>query len=140
MGYNEKGHCPMFKNNACSIYEHRPQTCRTYDCRIFPATGLTLGEDKPLISEQANRWEFALTTIEDGKQITAVKLAAKFLNKFLEYFPAGFVPVNVTQQAVMAIEVYEVFLDLDFKFGKGEDKDLIRKIAEKVIVGYEVKK
>src|SRR5690606_28804822 len=56
LGYDQNGHCPMFKGNACSIYAHRPQTCRSYDCRIFPATGLTLGGEKPLISGQADRW------------------------------------------------------------------------------------
>ncbi|HET7720760.1 MAG TPA: YkgJ family cysteine cluster protein, partial [Acidimicrobiales bacterium] len=39
MGYDERGHCPMFVDGACSIYEHRPRTCRTYDCRVFPAAG-----------------------------------------------------------------------------------------------------
>src|SRR5262249_465616 len=38
MGYNEKGECPMLIDNKCSIYEHRPQTCRDFDCRIFAAT------------------------------------------------------------------------------------------------------
>src|SRR5947207_512379 len=33
MGYDERGHCPMLVEGACSIYEHRPRACRTYDCR-----------------------------------------------------------------------------------------------------------
>src|SRR6187399_1589388 len=40
LGYDERGHCPMLVDGACSIYEHRPRTCRTYDCRVFPAAGL----------------------------------------------------------------------------------------------------
>ena len=38
-----KGRCPMLVEHGCSIYEHRPKTCRTYDCRVFPATGLEPG-------------------------------------------------------------------------------------------------
>jgi Fe-S-cluster containining protein len=38
LGYDEHGRCPMLADNGCSIYEHRPITCRTYDCRIFPAS------------------------------------------------------------------------------------------------------
>src|SRR5262249_23063586 len=47
MGYGENGHCPMLVDNACSIYADRPQTCRTYDCRVFPASGIE-PDDKPL--------------------------------------------------------------------------------------------
>src|SRR5207253_1500026 len=40
LGYDERGHCPMLIDGGCSIYEHRPRTCRTYDCRVFAATGV----------------------------------------------------------------------------------------------------
>src|ERR1044072_724626 len=36
--YDERAHCRMLVDGRCSIYEHRPRTCRTYDCRIFAAT------------------------------------------------------------------------------------------------------
>ncbi|MGP3372709.1 YkgJ family cysteine cluster protein, partial [Escherichia coli] len=39
MGYDENGHCPMFKDGKCSIYSARPETCRQYDCRVLAATG-----------------------------------------------------------------------------------------------------
>lgn len=32
LGYDEHGRCPMLSEQGCSIYEHRPRTCRTYDC------------------------------------------------------------------------------------------------------------
>jgi len=44
MGYDDNGHCPMLVDGACSIYEHRPRTCRTYDCRAFAASGLELDD------------------------------------------------------------------------------------------------
>ncbi|MFI5042361.1 MAG: YkgJ family cysteine cluster protein, partial [Acidimicrobiales bacterium] len=31
LGYDERGRCPMLVDARCSIYEHRPRTCRTYD-------------------------------------------------------------------------------------------------------------
>ena len=49
LGYDERGHCPMLVDDQCSIYEHRPVTCRAYDCRVFPATGVAV-DDKPLIA------------------------------------------------------------------------------------------
>ena len=59
MGYNQHGHCPMLIDNQCSIYQHRPRACRTYDCRVFPATGVPADDDKPLIAAQAVRWRFS---------------------------------------------------------------------------------
>ena len=51
LGYDERGHCPMLIDDKCSIYEHRPRTCRTYDCRIFPAAGLEIDDaDKTQIA------------------------------------------------------------------------------------------
>ncbi|MEE8400042.1 MAG: YkgJ family cysteine cluster protein, partial [Desulfobacterales bacterium] len=112
LGYNEKGHCPMFIDNTCSIYAHRPFTCRSYDCRIFAATGLPAGDDRPLISQQACRWKFDLPTPQDHKLFSAVHAAATFLHTNGECFPEGFVPRNSTQQAVLAVKVYPAFLDI----------------------------
>jgi Fe-S-cluster containining protein len=59
MGYDERGHCPMFVDGACSIYEHRPRTCRAYDCRVFAATGVELDDPaKADIAERIARWRF----------------------------------------------------------------------------------
>jgi Fe-S-cluster containining protein len=57
MGYDERGHCPMLGDDGCSIYEHRPRTCRTYDCRVFAATGVEPASDA--IAERVSRWEFS---------------------------------------------------------------------------------
>jgi hypothetical protein len=56
MGYDEDGRCPMLTDVGCSIYEHRPQTCRQYDCRVFAATGVET--DKPLVAAQVAQWTF----------------------------------------------------------------------------------
>lgn len=111
LGYDENGRCPMFVENSCSIYQYRPQTCRQYDCRVFPAAGLKMDdEEKLVISQQAQRWKFDFSTEQDLKEYVAVQAAAKFINKYAVHFPDGFIPHNVTQQAIMAISVYKVFL------------------------------
>ncbi len=57
MGYVDDGACPMLVDGACSIYEHRPRTCRVYDCRLFAALG-RVNEDTPLIAARVRAWEF----------------------------------------------------------------------------------
>jgi Fe-S-cluster containining protein len=57
LGYDEHGRCPMLIDGACSIYEHRPRTCRTYDCRVFAATGITPA-GQPAIAARVARWRF----------------------------------------------------------------------------------
>ncbi|MGH8973037.1 MAG: YkgJ family cysteine cluster protein [Acidimicrobiia bacterium] len=80
LGYDERGHCPMLIDGQCSIYEHRPRTCRTYDCRIFPAAGLEIdGADKVGIARQARRWRFSYPTPADETGHDAVRAAAAAL-------------------------------------------------------------
>jgi Fe-S-cluster containining protein len=55
--YDEHGHCPMLADGACSIYEHRPRTCRTYDCRVFAVTGVE-PEGQPAIAARVGQWQF----------------------------------------------------------------------------------
>jgi hypothetical protein len=127
----------MFVDNQCAIYKYRPRTCRTYDCRIFPATGLSAGSDKPLITQQAGRWQFAFPTTQDRKHFAALQAAAKFLQEHAESFPAGFVPGNPTQQAVVAIKVYKVFLNLTKTSEKSKDAALTRDMIEAILAAYE---
>jgi Fe-S-cluster containining protein len=103
LGYDERGHCPMLVDDQCSIYEHRPRTCRTYDCRVFPATGLTPDDDdKVLIAERAARWRFTFPTAEDREAHAAVRAAAALLRSRRgdERTP------NTTALAVGAIETH----------------------------------
>jgi uncharacterized protein len=116
LGYDERGHCPMLVDGRCSIYEHRPQTCRTYDCRVFAATGLTIDdEDKVSVARQAQRWEFSFSTRSDRTQYDAVRAAATFLRDHGDQLP----PVaNTTQLAIMAIDVHGAFLRRDESTGE----------------------
>ena len=107
MGYNEHGHCPMLIDNACFIYEHRPRTCRTYDCRVFPAAGLDVDhESKCEIEHQVKRWQFRHASPADETRHEAVRAAARFLNEQA----ADIAPVTNTQRAVLAIELHHKFL------------------------------
>ncbi len=99
VGYDQDGHCPMLIDNACSIYAHRPRTCRTYDCRVFPAARVELDDaDKAAIARQTRRWQFSFDSPNARVQHDAV-------------------PANTTQLAVLAIEVHDAFVERDPETG-----------------------
>ena len=77
LGYDERGHCPMLIDDQCSIYEHRPRTCRIYDCRIFTATGVEVDDDKPEIARRVRRWVFTFPTEADRECRDAVRAAVR---------------------------------------------------------------
>jgi len=112
MGFDEDGRCPMLVDEKCSIYAHRPQTCRTYDCRVFPAAGIDGGDQaKARLNERIRRWKFSYPTSHDREEHAAVLAAAAFLRDHTNCFPVGLVPSNPTQLAVLALIVYDVFVD-----------------------------
>jgi Fe-S-cluster containining protein len=116
LGYDERGHCPMLVDGRCSIYEHRPRTCRTYDCRVFAATGVSIDDDdKVLIARRAERWEFSFPTRADRTQHDAVRAAARFLRDHGEQLAPT---ANTTQLAVTAIDVHDAFLRRDEATGE----------------------
>jgi hypothetical protein len=121
MGYDERGHCPMFVDGACSIYEHRPRTCRSYDCRVFPAAGLELAtplrgplapdhDGKAKIAAQVRRWRFDVSEPDDATLQAAVQAAAAYLRANADLLP-GLVPSNSTQLAFLAVGIRELFLE-----------------------------
>lgn len=109
LAYNAEGHCALFKDNACSVYAHRPRACRAYDCRVFAATGLS-ETDKPAIASQAKRWQFALPAKEDERRLAAARAAARFLREKAAHFPEGFLPSQATQLAALAIRIHPIFM------------------------------
>jgi Fe-S-cluster containining protein len=79
LGHDERGHCPMLIDNRCSIYEHRPRTCRTYDCRVFAATGIEVDaedEAKVEIGRRVRRWQFDFADDADRARHDAVNAAS----------------------------------------------------------------
>jgi Fe-S-cluster containining protein len=117
LGYDERGHCPMLIDGACSIYEHRPLTCRAYDCRVFPAAGIDADDDKPLIASQTNRWRFAFATDDDRARWGATRAAAAYLRDHRDLIGDVAALPNATRHAVLAIEIHEVFLGHDDRTG-----------------------
>ena len=132
MGYDQHGRCPMLIDQQCSIYAHRPRTCRTYDCRVLPAAGVELDEgEKVLIGERTRRWRFSHPTALDRLQHDAIQAAAATLSDHRGQLPAGAVPMNATALAVLAVEMHESFLELDAQTGDGK---LVRPDLEAVRV------
>jgi Fe-S-cluster containining protein len=111
LSFDELGACPMFDGGGCSIYSSRPETCRTYDCRVFTAAGLQAGKDKPVINDRIARWAFEYPTAADAREQRAVTAAANFLRQHPVAFPGGRVPSRASEIAVLAVKTYQVFLD-----------------------------
>jgi hypothetical protein len=111
LGYDERGHCPMLADGLCSIYEHRPRTCRTYDCRVLPAAGFEHDEDVPVqIGRRASQWRFTHSTDVARVQHDAVEAAATFLAEHPEVLPLNSGRPSLTRLAALAIEIHELFL------------------------------
>jgi Fe-S-cluster containining protein len=118
LGYDEHGQCPMFVDNRCSIYEHRPRTCRNYDCRVFPAAGFSPDEDdKALITQQAGRWRFDFRTALDRQKQEAVRAAAVFVREQTKSLPEGKAP-NSSSLAMAALKAHRTFLAHDEASGE----------------------
>ena len=116
LGYDERGHCPMLVDGRCSIYEFRPRTCRTYDCRVLPAAGFQHDEDVPVeIGRRATRWRFTHSTVAARVQHDAVEAAATFLAEHPEVLPPNSGRPSLTRLAALAIEIHELFLTGDDK-------------------------
>ncbi len=114
LGYDEHGHCPMLGDGGCSIYEHRPRTCRTYDCRVFPAAGVEVDDEDQLpIARRARRWQFSFPAEVDRIRHTAVRAADRFVREHRDLLAGAGVPTNATQRAVLAVRLHGEFLRHD---------------------------
>ena len=111
LGYSDDGACPMFRLNACSIYDLRPRTCRLYDCRLFAAAGIPAGgPDKARINARVLQWQFTYASTRALREHDAVRAAASFLLEHAASFPTGNVPSRPTDVALIAVTTYGVFL------------------------------
>jgi uncharacterized protein len=109
LGFDQRGRCPMLDGGGrCAIYEHRPLTCRTYDCRVFAAAGVDADRDE--ITRRARRWRFACPAPRDRDGLAAVSAAARWVRGHAAAFPGGAVPDDPAQLAVLAVKAAGVFL------------------------------
>ena len=80
MGFDQQGRCPMLVDDACSIYDDRPRTCRRYDCRVFAVAGVDPADDgKPLVADRVRRWQLDVSRDEDRDALRAVRDAVVVL-------------------------------------------------------------
>ncbi|HEX5585867.1 MAG TPA: hypothetical protein VFZ17_01030, partial [Acidimicrobiia bacterium] len=104
LGYDEHGCCPMLVDGQCSIYDHRPRACRTYDCRIFTAAGVEPdGVGTAAIAARVRRWRFEYPRDRDRALQHAVRAAAAHARRGGDDTRA----VDATAVAVRAIESSE---------------------------------
>lgn len=109
LGYDERGHCPMLVEGACSIYEHRPQACRTYHCRIFPASGVDPDPEQADVAQRVRRWRFTESTPADRADHDAVRAAAAYVREHRDELREAYLPKTATQLAVLAVELHDLF-------------------------------
>jgi hypothetical protein len=95
-------------DGKCSVYEHRPRTCRTYDCRLLALAGLRARGNAP-INEGLERWEFPEKTAEDAYCLIALRTFA------YELIQAG---CTIEAAAMLALVRYfkgKAFYDKDIR-------------------------
>lgn len=110
MGYDEDGRCPMLSDDGCSIYEDRPRTCRSFDCRVHAAAGTSPdGAHDADIADRVARWRFRFDEPEDEPRWTAVHIAARHLEA--ADLPADTAPRRSADIAAAAVHTHEMFLD-----------------------------
>jgi Fe-S-cluster containining protein len=112
LGYDDRGHCPMLIDNQCSIYSHRPRTCRAYDCRVFAATGIGVEPRQEQIARRARRWHFDFPGHSDRIEYEAVRAAAVFVDRHRDALP-GTGLVTPTRLAATAVAVSAAFVERD---------------------------
>jgi len=131
MGYDRHGCCPMLQNDACAIYPSRPVACRVFDCRILAASGLLQDDSmhRPIVMH-ARRWKFQFPTAQDRSLYEAVQSAAAFLMNHPEIFGGQIASGNSIQISVLAIKVYEVFLNGGVSAQVINETEIMQKIHE----------
>jgi hypothetical protein len=110
LGYDDTGRCPMLVDDRCSIYEHRPRTCRTYDCRVFAATRVDPGPGQERIAQRTGRWRFDFPTEADRTSRQAVRAATAFVERHPEVLPDKGA-LTPTRLAAAALTISGAFLD-----------------------------
>jgi hypothetical protein len=138
MGYDKQGRCPMLVRNKCSVYRNRPETCRSFDCRILAASGLAAESNvNNPIFQQARRWIFRCPTKDDRHLLSTVQDAARFLTSHPECIQNNRVPIDEIQLSVLAIQVHDVFIKNTDEFGKSSLASRDLKISKAVMETYE---
>jgi hypothetical protein len=130
LGYDQAGRCPVLVDGRCTVYQDRPLTCRTYDCRVYAATGVA--PDRDAIAEQVRRWRFSYPSRDDRERQAAVRAAVRFIRGRPECLPSEAARIQPVRVAVLAIAVHDAFLEGDAAGAEGisaTDDDRARAIV-----------
>jgi len=57
------GSCIHLTDKGCTVYEHRPTACRTFDCRLYSALGIAIHFEEGRV--KAPQWTFKTETVKD---------------------------------------------------------------------------
>jgi Fe-S-cluster containining protein len=108
LGYTESGACPVLIDGRCTIYEDRPLVCRTYDCRMYAASGVE--PDRAEIAAQVCRWSFAYPASEDRELHQAVLAAVRFIRSERACLPGDAAREQPIRVATLAVYAHGMFL------------------------------
>ncbi len=110
LGYDQQGRCPMLKETGCAIYADRPLTCRTYDCRIFAATGIAeAAPEKADVTARSRRWRFSYRDDASRAQHRLLRLGTRVLLAIQQDEADSALPRTATQLAMLAVQLHEHF-------------------------------
>lgn len=124
------GSCPMLVDDACSIYEHRPRTCRRFDCRVFAATAISPGSGpRTAVNQQVWRWRFDYSGPADALRQTALLEAAAFLQRRADLIDPAIAPTDTSDLARAAVFVHELFLAANTQY---HDQQLAAAVNQKL--------
>jgi Fe-S-cluster containining protein len=108
LGHTEAGACPVLVDGVCTIYEDRPLVCRTYDCRLYAATGVE--PDRAEIAEKVRQWSFSYPAPEDRERQEAVLAAVRFVRETRACLPSEAARRQPIRVATLAVVTHELFL------------------------------
>jgi Fe-S-cluster containining protein len=108
LGCTQAGACPVLVDGLCTIYQDRPLVCRTYDCRLYAATGVE--PDRAEIAAKVRRWSFSYPVPEDRERQDAVLAAVRFIRETPACVPGEAARRQPIRLATLAVVTHELFL------------------------------
>lgn len=96
---HDHGPCVHLGDRGCTIWAHRPEVCRCYDCRPFGLAGLM---PQSVSGHRTPAWKFELKTPLDRAIVIAARMAAlPFVEACLNGTPGPSLTDSSTMAAVL---------------------------------------
>jgi Fe-S-cluster containining protein len=110
----EDGACVHLGERGCTIYEHRPEVCRSYDCRMWSRIGIRRTYDTPHGAVLEPAWLFDIETRNDEiEEIVAGMLAEGFQENGIPENPHEFSSLLQTAYSRLKRKTREAFDQFD---------------------------